>query len=123
MSTSETESIPETQGMVVVGWSNDGTKVNARRQAGGEAASFWSVSILAAGNRRPIARGLLSPDGLRHPLPQRHTRWQAALVPAVEVSGRCVGGRTRGEQPSTCRSAPIDARGSQRSPDRLDDGQ
>jgi serine/threonine protein kinase len=65
MATSETESIPDTEGMITIGWSHDGTKVTALRQAGGEAASYWSISIVGVGNRRPIARGLPAPDG-RH---------------------------------------------------------
>ncbi len=61
--TSETESIPGTEGMIAVGWSNDGTKVTALRQASGEAMAYWSVSIVGAGARRPISRGLPAPDG------------------------------------------------------------
>lgn len=63
MATSETESLPETEGMIVAGWSADGAKVIAWRQAGGEAASYWSISIIGSGTRRPTTRGVPAPDG------------------------------------------------------------
>jgi hypothetical protein len=64
VASNETQPIPETQGIVVVGWSDDGTRVLGHRQAGGEAPTHWSISILGAGGRRPMPMaGLTSPDG------------------------------------------------------------
>ena len=64
MATKETESIPGTEGLVATGWSNDGTKVTGFRVASGLAPSYWSISIVGAGTRRPIAPGAPpAPDG------------------------------------------------------------
>jgi serine/threonine protein kinase len=67
MASNETEAIPGTEGFIVDGWTADGTRVTGTRQAGGEALSSWSISIVGSGTRRPIAEGLTSPDG-RHRL-------------------------------------------------------
>ena len=75
LATTETESIPETEGIVVSGWSNDGTKVTGRRAAGGEAASYWSIPIVGAGNRRPIAGGLPAPDGQQRLMIEDRQAW------------------------------------------------
>ena len=64
MSTKETESIPNTAGIIVGGWSTDGTKVIGRRLAGREGSTTLSISIVGSGSRRPI-QGLPSPDGHR----------------------------------------------------------
>ena len=63
MATGETESLPDTAGMIALGWLNDGTKVTAVRQAGGEATSFWSISILGGASRKVVTQGLPAPDG------------------------------------------------------------
>ena len=77
IASNETQPIPETQGIVVVGWSDDGTRVLGHRQAGSEPATHWSISILGAGGRRPVAMaGLTSPDGRSTLLfKEDHTAW------------------------------------------------
>ena len=75
MAANETESFPDTAGIVVQGWSNDGTKVIGKRQAAGEAESFWSMSIVGAGSRRAIAGGLPAPDGKQTLVLQDNQVW------------------------------------------------
>ena len=58
--TGETRLLPDTDGMWVTGWLNDGTRISTARYAGGK-EEYWRVSMLSGVQRTEC--GYPSPDG------------------------------------------------------------
>ena len=56
----EVQALPETRGMAVLGWSDDGTKIRTIKENDGPVRTIWDVSLVGSARRRT---GLVWPDG------------------------------------------------------------
>jgi serine/threonine protein kinase/Tol biopolymer transport system component len=61
IATQEIKPIPNTRGMLVLGWSSDSETLRTMRERTSVAAEYWDVSLL--GGQRRVTAGKVSPDG------------------------------------------------------------